>query len=1572
MASRGSGNWALVEHQHHSRASRVYRFQILLPNGTSTGLTLKDPGEEMPLHDFLDHIRTELEDVPMDGDDRRGIDWSGDVYLEDLLDRKIHKELQFSDFLTNSTNILRLQDGEGFVRTFENMWDLTPPTELLQELPAEYSTESALADLIDNSLQALWSNGKKDRKLIRITIDQEKMVIFDTGRGMDGSDENSISKWGTIGSSNHRVFRAKGIGGKAPYLVPFFGMFGYGGTIASMHLGRRAIVSSKTKESRKVFTLHLSREALLAKSSSKLSWKTAGGVRDPSEEELTLSPHQSFTQVEIQGLNRCLEAAKLQRFLKDIYFPYIQYDEDNGSMNTRRPVQFEVNGVDLAEILENEVTVTNLHSCAGPSFILDVTFSCTSTTAANSEAHARIKCVYFPIVKGKESIDSILEMLRENASGVKENFDKFSRVSIRRLGRLLPDARWGPLPFMEPKQSKGKKAELLKRCCKRVKCFVETDAAFHPTLSKTDLAQHDLFTKALRRLDGSSRSDSSVEDVNVDVRRGGRSLNVTQLEKQYHDWINNMHAQYDVEIDEGDNDHTVIINPSNKDRLGISEDVQVIRVYTSVRRKGKTWKRGDHLKIQPGVLARLKNNFLSLKTIFYATLEYVVGEGLAGDICGEARLICRSIEFSDKQGCLLEEGPDSMCLNIQESVSFPISMIDNDKCHTMENDSWRQILGKKKEKAPACIEVLRNLQGSDLTIERGLPFEKVIMAGYKHPREIIAVILPQCATTCSTSPLDKRYILKDDEIEMEMDINHLPGSKKDHLRANCIYRKLKKPSSRDSINGLYIFQLSEDSSIFTKSGVYQFIFSVRCKDSSIITHETEITVRPNSNTRRWQLSSIADCSAGNAVVNIRLGVPVRCLGVRSHDSYGNAIPFQDIRKAVITIVDGNYILAQVEDIEVELSSDSMTLNIRDFLFKSSKLDIIRPKYEAMLKISLSDNEFSHLCPCKVMPGLPSTINMDMCLAWEKNLTPGEVIDDALLEVFDHCGNHVEEGTELIVEIVGFSFVDKHGHVRKVNSEGFVDLSGLLKVINGFGSQACLKIFHHEKEIFATTFQISIRNLEAVEVPRSCQAGTLLENIIFEVFDSDGLIDESMHGPHHTLSIRSNEKLVEGAQYTFERGRCIVSRVPVPREPGTVTFVAYHTHFPDLETTIQIPVYTLDLVPVKGENESEPICSYPTSSVSSQNTKSPSQLVLSQSNSLASNILGKFSDEIRAIDSDICSQEVLIKAFDSRKKTLENDIVNLQDEISHTAGSATGAIELTRHKIEENVGTAAAVLCTLSSRQCLTDDVVGIVALLGTVADRKMSRMLSLYLGEDNMLAVVCKTQAAANYFEKYAADGSVDVHFGIHQEAANLGAPIRKRFPIICLDLIRPYTGGFHLNTKQKPLALPFPHSKGFRGFAVNMINLSPESLTIVTKHGHGLRETLFYRLFGELQVYETRDDMWQAIRHLKNGAISLDGGIIKGDGMLILGYSDPEVTFPVVPRAALDVEEDNSEYVCNKIKTMHAQIGVVKTLENRISAAEEQRQKLVMERNEKKRKFDQISEVLSQASGSSDHQFYE
>ncbi|KAG5617265.1 hypothetical protein H5410_017089 [Solanum commersonii] len=47
------------------------------------------------------------------------------------------------------------------------MWDLTPDTDLLKELPEEYTFETALADLIDNSLQAVWSKSIDQRRLIR-------------------------------------------------------------------------------------------------------------------------------------------------------------------------------------------------------------------------------------------------------------------------------------------------------------------------------------------------------------------------------------------------------------------------------------------------------------------------------------------------------------------------------------------------------------------------------------------------------------------------------------------------------------------------------------------------------------------------------------------------------------------------------------------------------------------------------------------------------------------------------------------------------------------------------------------------------------------------------------------------------------------------------------------------------------------------------------------------------------------------------------------------------------------------------------------------------------------------------------------------------------------------------------------------------------------------------------------------------------------------------------------------------------------------------------------------------------
>ncbi|KAK2650840.1 hypothetical protein Ddye_018329 [Dipteronia dyeriana] len=68
---------------------------------------------------------------------------------------------------------------------------------------------------------------------------------------------------------------------------------------------------------------------------------------------------------------------------------------------------------------------------------------------------------------------------------VTENYyDNFSRVSIRGLGHILPDAGWALLPFMHFRQKKGDITSLLKRCSMIVKCFIDTDTSFDPMHSK--------------------------------------------------------------------------------------------------------------------------------------------------------------------------------------------------------------------------------------------------------------------------------------------------------------------------------------------------------------------------------------------------------------------------------------------------------------------------------------------------------------------------------------------------------------------------------------------------------------------------------------------------------------------------------------------------------------------------------------------------------------------------------------------------------------------------------------------------------------------------------------------------------------------------------------------------------------------------------------------------------------------------------------------------------------------------------------------------------------------------------
>lgn len=54
--------------------------------------------------------------------------------------------------------------------------------------------------------------------------------------------------------------------------------------------------------------------------------------------------------------------------------------------------------------------------------------------------------------------------------------------------------------------------------------------------------------------------------VGIDIRvyRDGKLLTPSQVEKDYQDWILQMHTQYDEEVDHGEDQPVIVVSPSTK------------------------------------------------------------------------------------------------------------------------------------------------------------------------------------------------------------------------------------------------------------------------------------------------------------------------------------------------------------------------------------------------------------------------------------------------------------------------------------------------------------------------------------------------------------------------------------------------------------------------------------------------------------------------------------------------------------------------------------------------------------------------------------------------------------------------------------------------------------------------------------------------------------------------------------------------------------------------------------------------------------------------------------------------
>ncbi|TKY61251.1 DEFECTIVE IN MERISTEM SILENCING 3 [Spatholobus suberectus] len=290
--------------------------------------------------------------------------------------------------------------------------------------------------------------------------------------------------------------------------------------------------------------------------------------------------------------------------------------------------------------------------------------------------------------------------------------------------------------------------------------------------------------------------------------------------------------------------------------------------------------------------------------------------------------------------------------------------------------------------------------------------------------------------------------------------------------------------------------------------------------------------------------------------------------------------------------------------------------------------------------------------------------------------------------------------------------------------------------------------------------------------------------------------------------------------------------------------------------------------------------------------------------------------------DICKNMIKqhednLKFLNSQSNRLDESIFDLQVSLGRyysnnvimpeNGNGAFHTEEETAEQILKKENSAASVFSWLkanaqTSNLALTKDVVGVVAMLAKVESDDLSRILSEFLGLETMLAIVCGTYEGVNALEKYDPEGLINCNGGLHGIGSSIGKRINGRFAVICLEDLRPFVGGFVPDDPQKKLALPKPRlpngecPPGFLDYAVNMIHLDTKYLSFLTASGLGLRETLFYGLFSRLQIYKTRNEMLLALPCIRDGALSLDGGMIRKCGMFALGSrKDVEVKFPLI-----------------------------------------------------------------------------
>ncbi|KAH7428856.1 hypothetical protein KP509_09G020200 [Ceratopteris richardii] len=1499
------------------RREPEFELNVLLPDGNNIVLHEK-VDKKLKVNDFIRKVRKAVTNECI----KSYVNWQDEIYLEDLEGLRV-KDGEIFD-ANEPKRILLLQDGRTqTVHSMQDMWNVTPDAELLVSLPQEYTVETALADLLDNSLQAVWANLPIERRLIRVTLMKDKITIFDSGPGMDSSTENSIAKWGTMGSSKHRNIRILAIGGQPPFLQPYFGMYGFGGLTAAMHLGSVAVVSSKTKRSKKVVSLKIEKERLMERCKMERSWKIAGEYREPTEEEIRRSPHGSFTKVELSSLRKgtMWTEKQVMCMLKDIYFPYIQCDASDSPQGTFTPVEFQVNDTNLTEIDGGEVALTNMASCVGIPFTIDIHLRRTDEHSDISFdcANARIRCSYFPIKQGKESIDTILDALLEEGSKIKETFHNFCRVSIRRLGRLLPDARWGRLPFMVPKRIRGEKSGTPKICYERVKAFVDTDAGFVPTTSKMDLLGGHIFTNFLRNL---GTRGKTPPDVNYEIYRDTRQIKLQELEKEYEDWIQEMHDLYDEEAMCEDGPQFYVMD--NLEEFGFSQGIY--RIYTHLNRKGVVWKQGMRIRFLKGIPGQKNKDF-------YGTIEYFTSDGLSEDK-GNTRVICRPMEIAKPEGSRVLVEDETVLFELGKSKVIPIDHLDTEKCVILEEKDWMRVSLNRHLVEPGDIDILDIKAIESLGLSGGV--ENIVTAGIQPFHTIYAVIRPNSFLKLSKErkdrdSFDQKNIIRR-PLEVKLEIKRLNLSRHcsmDEKNGNdpesvCIFSNEK---CINNVHGFYCFSLnnSDIKKFFTRAGKYMLLFSVKETASLLLEKTLEVTVLPSRKVCRWMLK----CFSGSNIPNVRLGGMIGPLLLRCLDEYDN---LQDVKfplQGAFEVwsdeskLDIDVMVGQV----VKQEDKATSLIIEETRLVNGSLNGIAQDNSATLKLIILNEHVASL-NLKVLPGEMDNIQVLAVQRLDTCLQTGDIIHTLTFQVLDRFGNHVERGCKVTFQLHNLEFQDCQGYDRLVDDDGCIKLGGLLKVTGPFNSKASMNVYDQNRRVlFCQEFLLKKRQLHIdSKIPDNCGSGSMLKDVVVKVIDESGNIDSTMSGGQHIIKVNG----IQDNAYQLTGGSCFINTIQLPEEEGPWICEIYHLVYPELKAEIK-----LNLVPSFKHQEA-------LLETADDDTEIPNIVLPGKTGSHGGSYEEQERVHQRLLESieihkrkvDQCFQKLTRaeeehdRLIDMKKKEaveisqLEGEIESLRVQAEDLHGVNTlnkfdrkdlSAERIAREISRTTLPTKFFLEAFCSDFFLSTDegnshigDILGVVCLLAAAENETLSQVLADFLGQENMFAVVCRTHKAAELLIRLDKNGGVDENWGLYHYMRMKNQVLDNRIRLFVLEDMKPYDGDLDEYHAQRLLKIEQPDYNGlvpagFLGYAVNLLHVNDEHLNFRIQSGNhgGLRGSLLYSLFKELQVYDTRRNLLRAKDALKTGGISLDGGVVRAKGCEDFGHwGKTKVLFPVYSKS--------------------------------------------------------------------------